>query len=101
MSWLSGNFSFDVVVSIVTPHITTSPGKPQMDERNIDHHFFPQYEARKNPEKTQFTKLFYWSIEKDTQRIVSTKQTSKRSPNNLKESFETHSDVKEIFVLFT
>ena len=68
MSWLRGNFFFDVVVSVVTPQITSFPGKDQLDEkRNKNHQFSDKTKPEENLEKTQHTKRLQWSVRKDIQ----------------------------------
>ena len=64
--------------------------------------FFPTTRnVKKKPGKTKFTKLPQRSVQKDNQQNVSTRQTRKRSLNYLKFSFDTQSDFKETFLLFT
>ena len=94
--------SIDVAVSVATPPTNSFPGKPQLeDEKNNDRIFSHNTKREKNPGKTKFTKLPQRSVQKDTQQNVSTRQTRKRSQNYLKYSFETQSDFKETFLLFT
>ena len=97
MSWLGNNFSYDFVVSVVTPNITLSPRKPQLgDEKNKDHHFVPTTRSeKKKPEKTQFSELPQRAVGKDTQKNVPTNQMREGGPNNLKLSLKLSSMLKK------
>ena len=75
-SCIFSRYSVDNVISRKTPIGRRKKQWPS---------FFPLTRTEKeNPEKTQFRKLPQWSVRKDTQQNVSTKQTRERSPNNLK-----------------
>ena len=71
MSRFSGNFFLDVVVSVATTQIASSPAKPQFDDENKkDHHFFQQNEAKKNTQKKHNLQNFFKDqLEKITNKM--------------------------------
>ena len=91
----------DVVVLVVTPQITSFPGKPKLDdERNNDHHFFPQHEISTEPPKKRSYKTLSATSRKDIRKNFTTKNEKTQAKEHLI-FFETKFGFKETFASIT
>ena len=98
---MSGNFILDVVVSVVTPQITSSPGKLKLnDEKNNNHLFFHNSKRVENPQTREVTNLLQRPVAKNI-RKNSTAKNEKTQAKQLTLVFDTKIENKETFASFT